>query len=265
MFRLGKRWAVLGAVGGVLALGAVVLGGGVLAQTSGNGLASQAALQAAQQATPQATPAAGQNTKNANRQAERDSFLNSLAQNLGVDRAKLDGALKKTADDQIDAAVKSGKLTQAQADALKQKIAAGQVPFGPGIGRGDGETGGIKGAMGPLMGCIQSVQAAVSKQLGNETADQIRAELRSGKTVDQIAQEHGTTTQALQDTVANTAKPCLDQAVTAGTITAQQEQAILSAISNAKGLGILGGHFLGGMDHGKNGAGAGRSNNTSTQ
>ena len=63
----------------------------------------------------------------------RQAFLNDVAKRLNVTPAQLNSALKGAAIDQLDAAVKAGKLTQAQANALKQRIqqgAHGGAPFG---------------------------------------------------------------------------------------------------------------------------------------
>src|SRR5437879_3795592 len=95
------KLAVIGAAGGVITLGAAVLGGTAMAQTGGSG------------STPSPTPSAAQPQRQAQRQAEMDTVLNDLAKNLGVDRTKLDAALKTTAKDQVAAAVTSGRLTQA--------------------------------------------------------------------------------------------------------------------------------------------------------
>ena len=69
----------------------------------------------------------------------RQQYLNDVAKRLNVTPAQLNSALNGAALDQLNAAVKAGKLTQAQADALKQRIqqgAPGGVPFigppGPG-------------------------------------------------------------------------------------------------------------------------------------
>jgi DNA-binding phage protein len=61
--------------------------------------------------------------------------VTDLARRLGVDRAKLITAIKNAAIEQVDAAVASGRLTRAQADAIKQRIRSGSgFPFGGGIG-----------------------------------------------------------------------------------------------------------------------------------
>jgi len=215
------KLALLGAVGGIMTLGAAVLGGRAMAQTP------------AVVATPSGTPSAAQQQH----QAQQDQFLNDLAKNLGVDRTKLDTALKTAETQEIDTAVQSGKLTQAEATQRKQDVANGRVPLGFGGLFGDhgGPGGGIPANVG------QAIQDAVSKALGGETRDQVRADLQAGKTPDQIAQAHGTSVQAVHAAVAAAAQPLLDQAVQAGTLTAAQEQQILTDIKSSKRFGF-GGH-----------------------
>jgi hypothetical protein len=218
MWKAGTRWAVLGAVAGVLAVGAVAFGS--MAVSGGKHSVA---------ATP--TPSAGGSAANGQRGQlgqMADQFLNDLAANLHIDRNTLDNALKTTANQEVDNAVKSGKLTQQQADMIKQNIANGKVPFfGPGLGRFEGA-----GAMSAIGGCTQNLQNAVTQALGGETPDQVRADLRSGKTFDQILAAHNTNAQALGTSVATAIQPCLDQAVTAGTLTSQKEQDILNNLKS---------------------------------
>jgi len=235
------KLAVLGATGGIITLGAAVLGGRVMAQTPGAGSGSSTTPSAAQQ----------------QHQAQEDQFLNDLARNLGVDRGKLDAALKTTQTQEVDAAVQSGKLTQAQGDQIKQAIASGMPHFGIGGFRGGPRGAGGHGPEIPT-NVRQAEQDAVSKALGGETAAQIRADLQSGKTPDQIAQAHNTTVQAVNSAVVAAVQPLLDQAVTAGTITSAQEQALLNGIKNGKGFGggLRGGPGGGPGRGGPNGRGA---------
>src|SRR3954468_20980020 len=61
----------------------------------------------------------------------RDAFLNDVAKRLDVTPEKLKSALDGALADQLDAAVKAGRLTQAQADEIKKHSQErGGVPFG---------------------------------------------------------------------------------------------------------------------------------------
>ncbi|HLZ70450.1 MAG TPA: hypothetical protein VKV26_11170 [Dehalococcoidia bacterium] len=220
MFNGTRRWAVFGAVAGVVTLGAAVIGGVAMAQTGGGS-------GAAAQASP--TPAAGAQRK-AQMSQRVDQFLNDLAANLHIDRATLDSALKTTANQEIDKAVQSGQLTQAEGDQAKQAIANGQFP----IGIGGFERAGARGAMTALQGCQTQIQQAVQSVTG-ETPDQIRSDLQSGKKLSDILSAKGKTEQDLRNAVGDAVQSCLSSAVSAGTITQQQATDIVNGIKNGRG------------------------------
>lgn len=221
MFHGTRRWAVFGAVAGVIALGAATIGGIALAQTGGSGNSPSA------QASP--TPSAGAQRK-AQMSQRVDQFLNDLAANLHIDRATLDSALKTTANQEIDKAVQSGQLTQDEANQAKQAIANGQFP----IGLGGFEHIGVKGELSAVQGCVTQVQQAVQSVTG-ETPDQLRSDLRSGKKIDDILSAHGKTEQDLRNAVADAVQSCLNTAVSNGSITQQQATDIINGIKNGNG------------------------------
>src|SRR5258708_674868 len=69
--------------------------------------------------------------------AQEQAYLNDLASKLGVTPSALATAIKAAASDQIDAAVAAGRLTPAEASALKARIQASTTApfFGSGFGR----------------------------------------------------------------------------------------------------------------------------------
>lgn len=210
---MALKKGLIGAVIAAAVLG-VVAGGVVLAQTNSPG-GSGANAQ---------SPSGG---NGAGARARIDNFLNQLAQNLHIDRPTLDNALKTTAKQQVDQAVAAGRLTQDQANQDKQRIDNGQSFLG--IGRlGRGERGGARGA---TAACGAGVRDAVTNTLGISAGD-LRQARANGKTIAQIAQEHGKTVEDLRNAVAQSAKGCLDQQVQSGSLTAQQEQDILQRLQD---------------------------------
>src|SRR5690242_5741790 len=69
---------------------------------------------------------------------DRQAVLNDAAKRLNVKPDELQNALQQAMLDQIDAALKAGRLTQQQADMLKARVKVGGglgLPFGgPGFG-----------------------------------------------------------------------------------------------------------------------------------
>jgi hypothetical protein len=79
------------------------------------------------------------------RDAERQAFLNDAAKRLNVTPQQLTDALKQAAIDRIDAAVKAGTLTQAQADASYTRLQQGGVQIFNRFGHGAGGPGHVPG------------------------------------------------------------------------------------------------------------------------
>ncbi len=157
----------------------------------------------------------------------RQAFLDDAAKRLHVTPQQLKSALGGAAIDQLSAAVKAGKLTQAQANAIKRRIQqGGGPPFGPWIGpRPFLHHLAFGGPLndGPL--------AAAAKYLGLTDA-QLSKQLMSGKSLAQIAQAQHKSVSGLQSAVQASVKARLDKAVAAGFLTKAQEQRILSRISD---------------------------------
>jgi hypothetical protein len=78
----------------------------------------------------------------------RDPKTTALAKALGIDRQKLADAIRDAKLAEVDKALADKKITQAQADRLKQRIRAGEagfLGFGLGLGGGPGARPGVPG------------------------------------------------------------------------------------------------------------------------
>lgn len=189
MERQTKRKVVAGAIAGVVLAGA---GGAIAATKLGSPDTSQA-------------------------------ILNDAAKRLNVQPSALSDALKQATLDQIDAAVKAGTLTQAQADKLKARVSAGDFPlFGLGGLRGL-PGGGFFGA-----GKLDVLSAAATYL--HLSQQELMTQLRSGKTLAQVATAQGKTADGLVQAITDQITKDLDAAVTAGKITKDMEQKILSGV-----------------------------------
>ncbi len=160
--------------------------------------------------------------------ATSSAIVSDAASQLGIQSSALTSALKKAEDNQIDAQVTAGTLTQAQGDAIKAQIDAGTVPLvgvgGPhgGPGFDHGGPGGPRGPGGPDGG--QNLDAAAT-YLG-VTSAVLQSDLQGGKTLASVATAQGKTVDGLVAALVAAAKTDLDAQVTAGNLTAAQETSI---------------------------------------
>jgi uncharacterized protein YidB (DUF937 family) len=150
---------------------------------------------------------------------ENQAVINDAAQQLGVSPSKLSAALEKAVGDRIDAAVAAGRITQAQGDALKQRINSGGAPLFFGPHRAFGHFGHFG---------LRALDATAS-YLGVTRAE-LRSELEGGKTLAQVAQAHGKSAQGLIGALVAEAKQHVDAAVAAGRLTQAQANDLLNGL-----------------------------------
>ena len=147
--------------------------------------------------------------------AESDAVVADAAKQLGVSSSELKSALTTALEDRIDAAVKDGRLTQAQADELKQRLESGDVPLVGGLGGGGIHMHGF-----PHLG-------AAATYLGVSESD-LQTQLEGGKTLADVAKAEGKTVDGLVSALVADEKKELDQAVKDGQITQAQADEMLS-------------------------------------
>jgi hypothetical protein len=156
----------------------------------------------------------------------QQAFINDVAKRLNVSPAQLRSAVKAALTDQLNAEVKAGRLTQAQANKIEQLINQnGRLPFvfAPG-GPHRFFHVGVRGA-----------GHAAATYLGLTNA-QLLSDLRSGKSLAQIAQARGKSVTGLKQAIVTAEKTRLERAVSKGRITAAQEQQLLKALSARIGV-----------------------------
>jgi phage I-like protein len=145
------------------------------------------------------------------------AYLDDVANHLNVSPSALSAAMKAATVDRIDAAVAAGRLTQAQADALKQHVQQG----GTGVSffghRFEHNGFGTHGAAAQYLGLTPAT---------------LRSELESGKSLAQIASTTpGKTVAGLQAAILAAATTRVEKALSSGLITSQQEQQRLAGLS----------------------------------
>ena len=147
---------------------------------------------------------------------ESQAIVNDAAQQLGVKPSALSDALKNAVENRIDAEVAAGNLTKAEGDELKSRIESGDFPLFGFPHRG----------FGPHVFGFGKLDAAAS-YLGLTEA-QLRTELDGGKTLAQVAKDHGKSVDGLVDALVADLKKHLDEDVAAGRITKAQEDQFLA-------------------------------------
>ena len=175
---------------------------------------------------------------------ESQAIVNDAAKQLGVEPSALSDALKKALANRVDAAVAAGRLTKEQGDAIKAKIQSGDFPI---FGGPPHDGFGHFRHFGKL--------DAAASYLGLTTAE-LQTELEGGKTLAQIAKDHGKTADGLVQALADAAKKELDADVAAGRLTHTQENSILTDLEqhltelvNGTGGPGFGPGFGHGFDH----------------
>jgi hypothetical protein len=172
------------------------------------------------------------------RQKAEQSILDDAAKRLNVTPEALRSALGAAEDAQLDQAVKDGKLTQAQADAIKKRRAeAKTVLGGPGAGAGPDRGGrGFGGPGGPGFGGLRfkggpggALDAAASA-LGLSRAD-LLTKLRAGKSIADVAKDAGKSLDDVKQAITAGVTKELDQAVTDKKLTSAQRDKVLKELT----------------------------------
>jgi polyhydroxyalkanoate synthesis regulator phasin len=157
--------------------------------------------------------------------ARSQAIINDAASQLGIQPGTLSDALKKAIEDQVDAAVKAGEITQQQGDAIKSRIESGDYPiFGGGLGFGPGLGFGRHG-----LGLFGDKLATAASYLGISES-QLKSDLQSGKTLAQVANDQGKSVDGLVSTLVDAEKKQIEQAVTAGKLTRSQADKLESTL-----------------------------------
>jgi hypothetical protein len=149
---------------------------------------------------------------------ESQAVIDDAAKQLGISSSKLSDALKKALSDRVDAAVAAGRITKAEGDALKQRIATNGIPLFGGLRHGFGHVG---------LGGLESAAGYIGI-----TEAQLHTELEGGKSLAQVATAHGKSVDGLVNVLYADAKTKLDEAVSAGRLTKAQETEMLGVLKD---------------------------------
>jgi cytidylate kinase len=172
-------------------------------------------------------------TGNDDHKKAEQSILDDAAKRLNVTPEALRNALGAAEDAQLDQAVKDGKLTQAQADAIKKaRRQSGTVLGGPG---GPGRHGGPGfGPGGPGFGlrldkggALDAAATALGLKL-----DDLLAKVRAGQSIAAIAKAQGKSLDDVKAAMTAAVTKELDQAVADKQLTSAQRDQMLAAFKD---------------------------------
>ena len=201
-----------------LAVGAVAVAGAAVVVT-----ASAAGMTYGLRQTPAAKTAAID--ANHSKSAVCSNFMKHFAVEIGKSQAEINAAFQKAVADTLADEVKAGQITQAQADAIKAKL-ANQTPCTLPSTVRPGPGGGDKTAVGAVM---QQYLSAAASALGI-TQTQLQTDLKNGQSLSQIAAAQHVSEADFRTKLIANLKPALDQAVTDKKISAAQEQTIINRL-----------------------------------
>ena len=177
--------------------------------------------------------------------SEQKAVLDDAAGQLGVKPSELENALRTAQKNQIDEAVKDGRLSKEEGDKLKALIDSGKAPLlGPPLGRGEFGGPGFHGPGfrhfgpgfgpdGPRMhgpGHHFGFLGSAAAYLGL-TGEGLRTQLALGKSLADIAKAtDGKTVQGLEDAIVAGAKKDLDALVKDGAIPQEHADEMLKRL-----------------------------------
>jgi predicted DNA-binding protein (UPF0251 family) len=177
-----------------------------------------------------------------------ETFWAAFAARLGISVDDLTAAFKGAAKDTVAQELQAGQITQDQADKYNGRIDSWTPdrggPFMFPLDRGMERDGREFGMFG------QTALDAAAKALGM-TADELKTELQSGKTLADIATEKQVDAATVKQAIIDAAKAQVDQAVTDGKLTqAQADEMKASIDETAANLDLTQPFFFGGPGRG---------------
>jgi hypothetical protein len=151
------------------------------------------------------------------------AFVESLAEHLGVSTDELEDAARAAAIDQVDAALADGRITEEQAEALKERIEEGDFPFlfAPPL------FGAPELHHGPGLFVDGLDAAAEYIGLGE---DELRERLAEGQSLAEIARAEGKSVDGLKQALIGEAEESLNQAVEDEELTRERADEILERL-----------------------------------
>jgi hypothetical protein len=154
--------------------------------------------------------------------ASPEAFFDSLAEHLGISTEELEDATKAAATDQVDAALEEGRITEEEAERLKERIQEGDAPFLFGLP----VFGGPQLHRGAALG--MKFEAA-AEYLGLTNAE-LRERLEDGQSLAEIARAEDKAVDGLKQALLDDAEQKLNEAVEDGDLTRRRANEMLERL-----------------------------------
>jgi polyhydroxyalkanoate synthesis regulator phasin len=151
-------------------------------------------------------------------------YLQDLAKRLGVPVSTLQQDKLAAAEDVLAQLVKDGKITQNQANQIKQRLESHQACSGNGRG-----LFGRAVTLQSLKQYLPTLTAQVAQGL-HLNASQLMSQLQSGKSLSDIATAQGVSSTQLQNIVTSAIQSVVNKAVSDGNLTQQQATNIMQKL-----------------------------------
>src|SRR6266699_4195890 len=148
-----------------------------------------------------------------------EQYLQDLAKRLGVSVSTLQQDKLAATEDVLNQLVKDGKLTQSQADAIKQRLTSHRACSGNGFHW-------QRAIINQFLAKYRSDMASDVAQGLHLSTNQLVTELKSGKSLNNIATTQHVTAAQLHTIVTNAVHGALNKAVSAGDLTQAQSDSI---------------------------------------
>lgn len=143
-----------------------------------------------------------------------DTFIQRLANRLGIGEDQLKQAMIDTRNGMIDDAVAQGRLNAERAENLKNRELDQRGPRGNGQGRGHS-----------AMQFVRAEFESIAQLLNMSPAD-LRAELAAGKSLTEVAESRGVDRATMVNQILADVQAKTSQAVANGNLSAEQAQKI---------------------------------------
>ena len=156
------------------------------------------------------------------------TFLEKLADKLGIDQDDLKTGIEETQSEMIDEAVAEGRLTEEQAERLKERAEDGVFPF-------RWPLSGVTRQVGPH---FYVMEAAV--QVLDTSRDELGQQLRDGNSLAEVAEAQGMSAEDFEAALLPEVKVQLDDLVARGKLTQEQADVIFQAVEDNIGAIVNG-------------------------